>query len=163
MLKTDGATIFGGDFSHSEQKFNDWTDEVPDQLEEDSALNREEIFSNSEAQEQAAAESVVQEAAKTDATALDKQTMPLSTFSFFVTQLSLLVPPVNLVLMLVWAFRAKTNANRKAYARASLIWFLAGCVAALSGLTAMLFLRWPISLNFWFLQFRDFIGSIEGI
>lgn len=55
---------------------------------------------------------------------LAKKRKPLSTAAFFGTQVLLLIPIVNLLLLFIWAFRKKTNSNRQAYARSILIWLL---------------------------------------
>lgn len=49
---------------------------------------------------------------------------PVSTVGFFWTEFLLLIPLLNLVLLFVWAFREKTNRNRRAFARSVLIWIL---------------------------------------
>lgn len=51
---------------------------------------------------------------------------PFSTGGFFLVQLALMIPFVNLILLLVFAFSGSTNVNLQNYSRAMLIWALIG-------------------------------------
>jgi hypothetical protein len=62
---------------------------------------------------------------------------PISTAGFFFTQLLLLIPLLNILLLFVWAFRKRTNANRQAFARSILIWMLLFLIIAAVGLLIM--------------------------
>ncbi len=55
---------------------------------------------------------------------LAKKRKPLSTASFFFTELALIISPINIILLFVWAFSKNTNSNRQAFARSVLIWLL---------------------------------------
>lgn len=61
---------------------------------------------------------------------------PFSTGGFFLVQLALMIPVVNLILLLVFAFSGSTNVNLQNYSRAILIWMLIGIgVAVILGVT----------------------------
>jgi uncharacterized membrane protein len=57
-------------------------------------------------------------------------TEPMSVKDWFVTILIAAIPLVGLVMLLVWAFDASTNVNKKNWAKATLIWMLIGSVLA---------------------------------
>lgn len=48
----------------------------------------------------------------------------MTTGDWFVTQLLLSIPAVNIVLLLVWGFSSSGNRNRRNFARASMLWAL---------------------------------------
>lgn len=56
----------------------------------------------------------------------EDRTAPFSTGSFFLVQPALMIPVVNLILLLVFAFSGSTNVNLQNYSRAMLIWALIG-------------------------------------
>ncbi|PIE52853.1 hypothetical protein CSA37_04215 [Candidatus Fermentibacteria bacterium] len=56
------------------------------------------------------------------------RTEPFSTGGFFLVQLVLLIPVVNLILLLIFAFSGSMNVNLQNYSRAMLIWTLIGVV-----------------------------------
>ncbi len=60
--------------------------------------------------------------------ALDEK--PLSLAQAFGLQVLLLVPMVNIVMALLWGFRAKGNANRQVFCRAFLLWVVLLVTAA---------------------------------
>ena len=93
----------------------------------------------------------------------NKYDIPLSTASFFFMQLVFLIPFINIFFLLIWAFKKNTNSNRKAYARSMLIWFLSISVILLFILIIMLFMRYPISIGFWFQEFKSFINNLPEI
>lgn len=53
---------------------------------------------------------------------------PLTTGQFFLMDLILAIPLVGLIMCFVWAFGDGSNPNRKAWAKAKLIWILIGVV-----------------------------------
>ncbi|MBE6631728.1 MAG: zinc ribbon domain-containing protein [Ruminococcaceae bacterium] len=61
------------------------------------------------------------EAPKPQTVRIDPRYKPLGTGSFIGMWFLMLIPVVNLILLLVWAFSSRTNFNRKSYARAILI------------------------------------------
>lgn len=56
----------------------------------------------------------------------DRQVMSVS--DWFVTQLLMIIPFVNLILLIVWAVSSTGNRNRANWAKASLIWVVIGIV-----------------------------------
>ena len=56
----------------------------------------------------------------------DHQVMSVS--DWFVTQLLMIIPLVNLILLIVWAVSSTGNRNRANWAKASLIWVAIGIV-----------------------------------
>ncbi len=80
---------------------------------------------------------------------VNKYNKPLSTVSFFLTQIVLWLPIINIILLLIWAFRKKSNANRKAYARSILIWLLLIVIALVIGIITLLALGYPLNINYW--------------
>ncbi len=56
----------------------------------------------------------------------DDRTAPFSTGGFFLVQLALMIPFVNIILLLVFAFSGSMNVNLQNYSKAILIWMLVG-------------------------------------
>ena len=56
---------------------------------------------------------------------------PLTTGQFFLMDLVAAIPLVGLIMCFVWAFGDSTNLNRKAWAKAKLLWILVGIVLAI--------------------------------
>ncbi len=56
---------------------------------------------------------------------------PFSTGGFFLVQLAMMIPFVNLILLLVFAFSGSMNVNLQNYSKAILIWALIGIGIAL--------------------------------
>jgi uncharacterized membrane protein len=54
----------------------------------------------------------------------DDRTAPFSTGGFFLVQLALMIPFVNIILLLVFAFSGSMNVNLQNYSKAVLIWML---------------------------------------
>ncbi len=54
------------------------------------------------------------------------RTAPFSTGGFFLIQLALMIPFVNVILLLIFAFSGSMNINLQNYSRAVLIWMLVG-------------------------------------
>lgn len=90
-----------------------------------------------------------------------KRQRPLKTASFFWTEFLLLIPGVNLVLLFVWAFRKRANANRKAFARSILIWLLLFIVFLLIVLIVMIVLGVPIDKYIWLKSFQDWVAGLK--
>ena len=67
----------------------------------------------------------------------------------------------NLVLLFVWAFRKKANANRKAFARSILIWLLIFIVFLLIVLIVMIVLGVPIDKYIWLKSFQDWVAGLR--
>ena len=61
----------------------------------------------------------------------DDRNAPFSTGGFFLVQLALMIPFVNLILLLVFAFSGSMNVNLQNYSKAILIWALIGVGIAL--------------------------------
>ncbi|MDO4539817.1 MAG: zinc ribbon domain-containing protein [Syntrophomonadaceae bacterium] len=59
---------------------------------------------------------------------MDPRDAPLGTGAFIGMFLLMLIPLVNIILLLVWAFGPNANRNRKGFARASLILMLIGII-----------------------------------
>lgn len=59
----------------------------------------------------------------------------MTTGDWFVTQLVLAIPFVNIIMLLVWGFGSSGNPNRRNFCRATLIW-----VAIAIGLYVLIFL-----------------------
>lgn len=93
----------------------------------------------------------------------DKRARPMRTAGFFGTQLLLLIPVINIILLFVWAFRRRSNFNRKAYARSILIWILIALLLLLAGLLAMIILRVPIDINDWIDRLKAAVNSIPYV
>lgn len=54
----------------------------------------------------------------------DDRTAPFSTGGFFLVQLALMIPFVNIILLLIFAFSGSMNVNLQNYSKAVLIWML---------------------------------------
>ena len=61
----------------------------------------------------------------------DDRTAPFSTGGFFLVQLALMIPFVNFILLLIFAFSGSVNVNLQNYSKALLIWMLIGLAVAL--------------------------------
>lgn len=64
---------------------------------------------------------------------------PLSMGSYMLMELLARIPVVNLIVLLIWSFSSDTNANRKNWSRARLIWVAIGLVAAALCIAALIF------------------------
>lgn len=53
---------------------------------------------------------------------LTQDTAVMTTGDWFVTQLILAIPLVNLVMLLIWGFSSTGNVNRRNFCKATLIW-----------------------------------------
>jgi len=60
-----------------------------------------------------------------------QDTTPMSTKDWVITLLISYIPLVGLIMLIVWAFDSTTPANKKNWAKASLIWMLIGIVIAI--------------------------------
>lgn len=94
---------------------------------------------------------------------VDKRARPMRTAGFFGTQLLLLIPVINIILLFVWAFRRRSNFNRKAYARSILIWILIFLLVLLAGLIAMIILKVPTDINYWIDQLKSAVNQIPYV
>ena len=94
---------------------------------------------------------------------VDKRARPMRTAGFFGTQLLLLIPVINIILLFVWAFRRRSNFNRKAYARSILIWILIFLLILLAGLIAMIILKIPTDINYWIDQLKFAVNQIPYV
>ncbi len=94
---------------------------------------------------------------------VDKRARPMRTAGFFGTQLLLLIPVINIILLFVWAFRRRSNFNRKAYARSILIWILIFLLILLAGLIAMIILKVPMDINYWIDQLKAAVNQIPYV
>ena len=56
----------------------------------------------------------------------DDRNAPFSTGGFFLVQLAMIIPFVNIILLLVFAFSGSMNVNLQNYSKAVLIWMLIG-------------------------------------
>lgn len=93
---------------------------------------------------------------------LNKLVRPVRTGGFFFTELLLLIPVINVILLFVWAFRKRTNLNRKAFARSILIWILIVLLLVLAGLVTMIVLQMPTDYHYWISRFKELVNSIPG-
>lgn len=91
---------------------------------------------------------------------INKHNKPLSTLSFLAMQVMLLIPVVNVVLLLVWSFRKDTNANRRAFARSALVWFIVFCVVLLFVLLTFIFMGYPVSINAFVRLLKEVVNRI---
>lgn len=53
-----------------------------------------------------------------------KKFKPIRTGSFLLMRLSMIIFPLNIILLFFWSFGKNTNSNRKAFARSSLIYYV---------------------------------------
>nr|MDD6336388.1 hypothetical protein [bacterium] len=82
--------------------------------------------------------------------------MPISTAGFFGMRLLMLVPVIGFVLMVIWACGGCRNANRRNYARATLLWLL--CVLVV--ITIAVFALWAVfGTDFWLAMFNRICGA----
>lgn len=130
-----------------------------DIIEDKEFLENESI----DAQDKEYVNDVVYSEAENENQIINKYNKPLTSGAFFGMQVLMMVPVVNIILLLIWSFASKINSNRKAYARSLLAWFLIFCVIALFVLLSLIFLRYPLDINFWFNQFKNYINSISSI
>lgn len=93
---------------------------------------------------------------------MNKLVRPVRTGGFFFTELLLLIPIINLILLFVWAFRKRTNLNRKAFARSLLIWILIALLLLLAGLIVMIVLQMPTDYHYWIDRLKDLVNSIPS-
>lgn len=93
---------------------------------------------------------------------MNKLVRPVRTGGFFFTELLLLIPIINLILLFVWAFRKRTNLNRKAFARSILIWILITLLLLLAGLIVMIVLQMPMDYHYWIDRLKDLVNSIPS-
>lgn len=52
-----------------------------------------------------------------------KRFKPISSGNFLLMRLAMILFPLNLILLIIWSFRKKTNSNRKAFARSTLLYY----------------------------------------
>jgi hypothetical protein len=64
---------------------------------------------------------------------MDDRTKPFSTGGFFLVQLAMLVPLLNIILLLVFALSGSTNLNLRNWSRAMLIFVAIGILVSLIG------------------------------
>ena len=93
---------------------------------------------------------------------MNKLVRPVRTGGFFFTELLLLIPIINLILLFVWAFRKRTNLNRKAFARSILIWILIALLLLLAGLIVMIVLQMPMDYHYWIDRLKELVNSIPS-
>ncbi len=93
---------------------------------------------------------------------MNKLVRPVRTGGFFFTELLLLIPVINLILLFVWAFRRRTNLNRKAFARSILIWILIALLLLLAGLIVMIILQMPMDYHYWIDRLKDLVNRIPS-
>lgn len=94
---------------------------------------------------------------------INKYNKPFKTSTFFWTQVILLVPVLNIILLLVWAFRKHSNANRKAYARSILLWLLVFIFLLAIGIIILLAFGYPININYWINELKLILNNIPNI
>lgn len=92
---------------------------------------------------------------------LAKKRRPLSTLSFFLTNLVLLVPVVNILLLFVWSFRKQTNQNRQSYARSILIWL--GIIILLLAVIVIALLSLGFDFNYMYNQLKEVTYIMSNI
>ena len=86
---------------------------------------------------------------------------PISVLSFMLMQALFFIPILNLLFLFIFSFIDNINKNRKAFARSILTWYALLCTAIISLITAMLILKYPLDLTFWFNKFKDFVNNLE--
>lgn len=91
---------------------------------------------------------------------INKKTAPLSTMRFFIMELLLLIPIVNIILLLIWGFRKNSNKNTKAFSRSILIWLLIIMLSIFAALIVMIVLGYPVDVNYWLESLKSYIISI---
>ena len=91
---------------------------------------------------------------------INKYNRPFKTSTFFWTQVILLIPIVNIVLLFAWAFRKNSNENRKAYARSILLWISVVILALFIGTIVLWALGYPIDIGYWKNELKLAINSL---
>ncbi len=94
---------------------------------------------------------------------LPRYTAPLSTASFFLTQILFLIPIVNLFFILFWSFKKNVNPNRKAYARSVLIWMGLIIFVITFSILTLAFMQYRISFNVFLSLLKNYLNSITYI
>lgn len=94
---------------------------------------------------------------------INKYNKPLSTSAFFWTQVILFLPIINIILLFIWSFRKKSNANRKAYSRSILIWLLIIIIALIIGIIVLLAFGYPMNINYWLNELKLSVNSIPNM
>ena len=85
----------------------------------------------------------------------------LSAISFMLMQILFFVPILNLLFLFIFSFKENINKNIKSFARSILAWYALLCTAIISLITAMLILKYPLDLTFWFTKFKEFINNLN--
>lgn len=86
---------------------------------------------------------------------------PISAISFMLMQILFFIPILNLLFLFIFSFKENINKNRKSFARSILAWYALLCTAIISLITAMLILKYPLDLTFWFTKFKEFINNLN--
>lgn len=107
--------------------------------------------------------SIQQDDVPADVRVVNKYNKPFKTSTFFWTQVVLLIPFLNIILLLVWAFREHSNANRKSYARSILLWILVFIFLLVIGAITLLAFGYPIDINYWLKELKLFLDSVPNI
>lgn len=86
---------------------------------------------------------------------------PISAISFMLMQILFIVPVLNLLFLFIFSFKENINRNRKAFARSILAWYALLCTGLLSLVVAMLILKYPLDITFWFNKLKDYINNLN--
>lgn len=149
-----------------ESGFSPWLPVFSEEKEE-AAGSLEEVFSEEEGllpeKEEEALSASAAQSEQEQVLHTARRDRPISTIGFFWTEFLLLIPVLNLILLFVWAFRKKTNQNRRAFARSALIWLLIALLSLLFVLIVMIVTRQSLDLNYWIQQLKDLINGIPTL
>lgn len=91
---------------------------------------------------------------------INKRNQPLKTFSFFVSEVLLLIPILNIVLLFIWAFHSSVNDNRKFFARSILIWLLLIVICVSGFLTYFSIWGYLFDTQYILNQLKAFVNNI---
>lgn len=81
-----------------------------------------------------------------------KKFKPIKTGSFLLMRLSMIIFPLNIILLIFWSFGKNTNSNRKAFARSSLIYYIILTIIILTLLALLILSGVPIIPDYLFNQ-----------
>ena len=76
-----------------------------------------------------------------------KRTRPLTTASFFFTQILFLIPILNIFFIIYWSLKKDINENLKAYSRSMLIWTIIAAIVSVFALLTFAFMQSPLSFS----------------
>lgn len=92
----------------------------------------------------------------------DENNYPIKTLSFFIAEIIIVIPIINIIMLFVWAFNKHTNKNKKAFARSILIWILLGIVLILGIFIFIRVTGYPTDIGYYFENSKSVINSIQS-